>query len=85
MRFCVWHVWRSSKECSAPGLDGLYLGSGQRLAVETRREIVAVEKDPLRRSDGAQLGAGCAADAPIGLDGLAKRTELLGMVTVCAE
>ncbi len=67
------------------GLDSLNLGSRQRLAVEARGEVIAVEEDALGRSDRAERGAGVAADASVCADGLAERAELLGVVAVGAE
>lgn len=77
-------TWRSCRERRAARLDGLNLGRGQGLAVEACREIVAVEEDALRSGDRAEVRASSAANAG-GLDGLAKRPELLGVVTVGAE
>jgi hypothetical protein len=54
--------------------------------VEAGRKVVAVKIVALGRVDGAELGAGGAANAAgVGLDGLAERAELLSVVPVRAE
>lgn len=70
---------------SAASLDGLNLSSSERLAVEAGGQVIAVEEDSLGGSDRAELGAGVAANTRVGLDGLAQRAKLLGVVAVGAE
>lgn len=72
-------------ECGPARLNRFDLGGRQGLAVEACRKVVAVEKGPLGGRNRTKVGAGTATDATVRLDGLAKRAELLGMVTVCAE
>lgn len=54
--------------------------------MEAGREVVAVKVVALGRVDGAELGAGGAANAAaVGLDGLAEGAELLSVVPVRTE
>ena len=77
----------SSEQGSAAALEGLNLGLGDGGAPEAGGQLVAVKVDALRGLDGAQVGAGGAADAGVGggLDGLAEGAELLSVVAVGAE
>lgn len=73
-------------ECRAARLNSLDLGRSEGLAVEARRKLVAVKEDALGGGNGPKVRAGRPADTTsVGLDGLAKRAELLGVVAICAE
>lgn len=70
---------------SAARLDGLDLGEVDGGPAKAGGQLGQVEEVALGGSDGAQFGAGGAADAALGADRLLQRAVLLGVVAVGAE
>lgn len=75
----------STEESSTAALNGLNLGHVNGCAVEASGKLAAVEVGSLGSLDGAESGAGSAADARLGANRLTQGAVLLGVVTVGAE